>query len=155
MKRTFELRNAARLIGVSPRRLAGWAERELLVPNVAGEGKGSRRQYSLLDIFMGVLLLKLQEMAGDHSVLPQQIDVIRAAVEEAGAEDFLSGKRTLPKNSLLLLSPGPGAVSFTNTEELKGEPSFLDIFIGETFVVTLVPVYQPLAALLERLRAET
>jgi hypothetical protein len=152
------LRDAARLIGVNTRRLAGWAERELLVPSVAGEGKGSRRQYTVHDIFMGVLLRLLQETAGDHSTAPQLIASIRETLDEV-VDDYIyqvplddyEGMEIPPSFTLVLAGDVPALA------DIAGGNPILTTLLTEAAdagrVSTVIPIGRPLDELLQRLRA--
>lgn len=48
--RTFSSAQAARIAGVSYRRLDYWARIELVTPSIAASGSGSARRYSLADV---------------------------------------------------------------------------------------------------------
>ena len=62
----FEIREVAELLGVTPRRIAGWVERGLLVPTRRGSGPGTRRHFSVESVITGMVLLRLQIMMGER-----------------------------------------------------------------------------------------
>ncbi len=66
-KRTFQVRDLAKLLDTNPRRIEGWVEQGLLKPAVQGRGPGRRREFSLDNLIQGAILLEVQWIFGEKS----------------------------------------------------------------------------------------
>ena len=83
MRTTWETRHAAKLLGTSPRRLMGFVEKELMRPTAAGQGKGSRRQFSLADITRLAIYMSVQNIVGEKSPFARwTVEALEPAVAE-------------------------------------------------------------------------
>jgi excisionase family DNA binding protein len=67
MSRSFEVREVAELLGVSPRRVEGWVERGLLKATRPGSGPGRRRRFATESLLTGMLLLRVQTVMGERN----------------------------------------------------------------------------------------
>jgi phage terminase Nu1 subunit (DNA packaging protein) len=73
MARLYEVRQAAAILGVSPRRIESWIERGFIVPRVLSRGIGRRNKFDLTNVAQGALLLELQAVAGERSSLGSEV----------------------------------------------------------------------------------
>jgi|SRR5215470_6296569 len=67
MSRSFEVREVADLLGVTPRRVEGWVERGLLRATRPASGPGRRRRFATESLVTGMLLLKVQTVMGERN----------------------------------------------------------------------------------------
>ena len=157
MKKTiWEIRDAANLIGTNARRLQGWAEKELLVPSVAGGGKGSRRLYSFADLCIGVVLLGMQNAMGEQNPLLRHPE-IRANVERL-ATKLQEAPADFGADTVLALVSGGIAMLHDDISATFGSFSKVTEFIKAATdlgaAVTVLPVAKPLIDLVDRCERE-
>ncbi len=88
-KRRFQVRDLAKLLGTTPRRIEGWVEQDLLKPVVRGRGPGRRRQFDEDNLLQGALLQELQWTFGEKSPVWRKAfpDVAKAVVGISKRQD--------------------------------------------------------------------
>lgn len=76
--RAYEVKDIARLLDVTPRRVEGWVEKKHILPLVPGHGRGTKQQFSLENIIEAGLLLEFQKIVGEKNPhLSAFVDVAR------------------------------------------------------------------------------
>ncbi len=68
-KRLLQVRELAKTLGTTPRRIEGWVEQGLLKPAVRGRGPGRRRAFTVDNLLAAAILLKAQRAFGEKSGL--------------------------------------------------------------------------------------
>lgn len=78
LARAYEVKDIARILDVTPRRVEGWVEKKHILPLVPGHGRGSKQQFSLENIIEAGLLMEFQKIVGErNSGLSAFVDVAR------------------------------------------------------------------------------
>jgi DNA-binding transcriptional MerR regulator len=122
-RRTFAVGQAARALGVPPRRLEGWVERGVLTPALSATGTGTRRRFTWGDLVKAAILVELQSLLGAN-LRPGTVGAYLADWKEGDLEwMFIDGPPHPERPGVLLFSStAPGVVAFNPqpVEHLEG-----------------------------------
>src|SRR5438132_8513610 len=101
--RTFETRVVAQLMGTNRRRVAGWVEKGIVTPHVAGGGKGSRRAFDMKDIARLAVYCAVQRVVGEQDPVARlTVETIEPAIDKI-ADQLARGEIESPdKNALVI-----------------------------------------------------
>jgi hypothetical protein len=150
--RAYKVKDVARILDVTPRRVEGWVEKEHIVPVVRGRGRGTKQQFSLENIIEAALLLDFQRIVGEKNPhLPKFVDVakgysgvIASAIHISAGMTPIRGDMTLA----ILVKDGQPA------DRLAGPYQSLQQFLEQhrrKGAIVLIPLDPLIRSLQERL----
>jgi hypothetical protein len=101
---TYGTQLVASAVGIPPRRLEGWIERQVLTPLVAASGKGTRARLSREDALRVAVIAEIQRLLGvnlrpgsigaalgrDRTLLGHVDSLLRRATQDRGPRTWLA-----------------------------------------------------------------
>jgi hypothetical protein len=155
LTRTWKREEAAALIGTTPRRLAGWAERGLLEAMVTeGRGHGARRHYNIVNLIEGVVLLAMDDAGLADTVRRGTLAVVRHQLEEGRIVEQLLAGRIETGITLFAMTGAKDGSAFAVVGTVSEWGKWAEEAVATGVPVTAIPLERRLTDLLTRLREE-